>query len=145
MSKYNITIHAMSTESFPFTCNGEIDGRSFESATIIYNGGPIWKVKEHGMLPAPTSMSEFTRGERSAIAAWAKKCEQNPQLVGQASMMASAMGLAPKRQQAQAVNQSMKNELDELRAMVALLLKAQGGDEPDAEDADEDSEEDSEE
>jgi len=123
MSKYSITISTMSTEQFPFTCVGEIGGVEFESATIMYGGRPIWKVKEHGMLPAPTEMSAFTRGQRSAIAAWAKKVEQNTELVGSNSQLASAMGLAPKRTAQPSVQvQSMKSEIDELKALVAQLL-----------------------
>ena len=123
MSKYSITINSMSTEQFPFTCTGEIGGVEFESATIMYGGRPIWKVKEHGMLPAPTEMSAFTRGQRSAIAAWAKKVEQNAELIGANSQLASAMGLAPKRTTQPSVQvQSMKSEIEELKALVAQLL-----------------------
>ena len=136
MSKYSIIIDTMSTDSFPFTCTGEIGGVAFESATIMYGGRPIWKVKEHGMLPAPTEMSEFSRGERSAIAAWAKKVEQNNELIGQNSQLASAMGLAPKRTTQPSVQvQSMKNEIEELKALVAQLLGQK------EEDVEEDSEE----
>lgn len=123
MSKYSIIINSMSTEAFPFTCTGEIGGVEFESATIMYGGRPIWKVKEHGMLPAPTEMSQFTRGERSAIAAWAKKVEQNNELIGQNSQLASAMGIAPKRNAQPSVQvQSMASEIEELKALVAQLL-----------------------
>ena len=142
MSKYAIVCTSINTESFPFTGTGTVNGVEFESATIMYGGRPIWKVKEHGMLPAPTEMSQFTRGERSAIAAWMKKVEQNPSLVDQNSQMASAMGLAPKRtttQPSPQVNQ-MKSEIEELKALVAALLgnQAQSNEE---EDSDEDSEE----
>lgn len=139
MSKYNIVITAINTDAFPFTGEGTINGRNFKAQTIIYNGGPIWKTVEHGMCPAPTSMSEFSRGERSAIAAWMKKVEQDPSLVEKSSQLASAMGLAPKRQQAQAVNQSMKTEIEELKAMIALLMG--NADESDVEDDEDDSEE----
>jgi len=141
MSKYAITCTSINTESFPFTGTGEINGVEFETATIMYGGRPIWKVKEHGMLPAPTEMSQFTRGERSAIAAWMKKVEQNPELVDQNSQLASAMGLAPKRNVAQSSVQvqSMKSEIEELKALVAQLLGSKD------EDVDGDEEEDSEE
>lgn len=138
MSKYAIVCTAINTESFPFTGTGTVNGVDFECATIMYGGRPIWKVKEHGMLPAPTEMSQFTRGERSAIAAWMKKVEQNPQLVDQNSQMASAMGLAPKRVANRPSPQveSMKSEIEELKAMVAALLGQASSDE-----VEEDSEE----
>ena len=140
MSKYAIVCTAINTESFPFTGTGTVNGVDFECATIMYGGRPIWKVKEHGMLPAPTEMSQFTRGERSAIAAWMKKVEQNPQLVEQNSQMASAMGIAPKRTtQPSPQVESMKSEIDELKALVAALLGNQ------AQNIDLDEEEDSEE
>ena len=141
MSKYAIVCHSINTESFPFTGTGEINGTPFETATIMYGGRPIWKVKEHGMLPAPTEMSEFTRGERSAIAAWMKKVEANPSLVDQNSQMASAMGLAPKRTATPSPQVSqMKSEIEELKALVAALLgnQVQSNEE---EASDEDSEE----
>lgn len=119
MSKYNITINTISTESLPFTASGQIGDQQFELQTIIYNGGPIWKTKEHGMVPCPTSMSEFSRGQRSAIAAWAKKVEQDPALVGQSSQIASATGTATPRRNA--INQQMQQELEQLRALVAQL------------------------
>jgi len=139
MSKYAITCTSINNEAFPFTGTGEINGVEFETATIMYGGRPIWKVKEHGMLPAPTEMSQFTRGERSAIAAWMKKVEQNPELVDKNSQLASAMGLAPKRNVAQSSVQvqSMKSEIEELKALVAQLLgskDAVGGDEEDSEE-----------
>lgn len=140
MSKYAIVVTSINTESLPFTGTGTINGTPFEAQTIIYNGGPIWKTKEHGMCPAPTSMSQFSRGERSAIAAWMKKVEQQPELVEQNSQMAGAMGLVQKRQvspQVSQVNQQMKNEIDELKAMIALLMGNQSEEES---DGDEDSE-----
>lgn len=136
MSKYNIVVTSINTEAFPFKGSGTINGVTFEAQTIIYNGGPIWKTVEHGMCPAPTSMSQFSRGERSAIAAWMKKVEQQPELVEQSSQMAGAMGLVQKRQvssQAQQVNQEMKNEIEELKAMIAMLMGTQGEDEEDSE------------
>lgn len=125
MSKYSITITSMSTDQLPFTCTGEIGGVEFESATIIYSGRAIWKVKEHGMLPAPTEMSQFTRGERSAIAAWAKKVEQNAELIGKNSQLATATGLAPKRTvrvQQSAEVESLKSELAELKALMKMMM-----------------------
>ena len=141
MSKYAIVCTAINTESFPFTGTGTVNGVEFETATIMYGGRPIWKVKEHVMLPAPTEMSQFTRGERSAIAAWMKKVEANPELVDQNSQLASAMGLSPKRNANRPSPQveSMKSEIEELKALVAQLLGS--GDQEEASDEEEDSEE----
>ena len=140
MSKYAITVTAINTESLPFTGAGTINGVEFEAATIIYGGRAIWKVKEHGMLPCPTEMSQFTRGERSAIAAWFKKVEQNPELVDKNSQLATATGLAPKRTataRPSAEVDSLKSEIAELKAMMRMLM---GQDDEDV-DSEEDSEE----
>jgi hypothetical protein len=139
MSKYAIVCTAINTDQLPFTGAGTVNGVEFECATIIYGGRAIWKVKEHGMLPAPTEMSQFTRGERSAIAAWMKKVEQNPELVDKNSQLATATGLAPKRTataRPSAEVDSLKSELAELKAMMRMLM----GQDSEV-DADEDSEE----
>lgn len=130
MSKYNITIETINTESFPFTATGQIGDKPFELQTIMYSGRPIWKTKEHGMLPCPTEMSAFSRGERSAIAAWAKKVEDDNSLVGQSSQLASAIGASKPRVNPQV--EQMQTELESLRALVAQLSSGQ------LEDSDED-------
>jgi hypothetical protein len=117
MSKYNITIETMNTESLPFTAVGQLGDRQFELQTIVYGGRNIWKCKEHGMVPCPTEMSQFSRGERSAIAAWAKKVEGDEELLGKSSQLASASGIAKPRVNREA--EALRNEVAELKALIA--------------------------
>ena len=126
MSKYNITIETINKEAFPFTAAGQIGDKPFDLQTIMYSGRPIWKTKEHGMLPCPTEMSAFSRGERSAIAAWAKKVEGDESLVGKSSQLASAIG-ASKPRGNQKVTE-LQSELEALRALVSQLTSAEDSD-----------------
>ena len=126
MSKYNITIETINKESFPFTAAGQIGDKPFELQTIMYSGRQIWKCKEHGMLPCPTEMSAFSRGERSAIAAWAKKVESDDALIGQSSQLASALGARTPRVNPQV--EALNAELETLRALVSQLTSVEDSD-----------------
>ena len=122
MGKYNIKIETINTESAPYTAEGEIDGIEFEARTIHYNGGLIWKIVEQGMCPAPTTMSQFTRGQRSAVAAWLKKCESNAELLNVSSQTVGATQSGPsKAQQWKDEKEAMTAQIEELRAMVLAL------------------------
>jgi hypothetical protein len=62
-------------------------------------------------------MSQFSRGERSAIAAWAKKVEGDEELLGKSSQLASASGIAKPRVNREA--EELRNEVAELKALIA--------------------------
>ncbi len=122
MGKYNIVINSMSTEQFPFEAEGEIDGVPFITKTIVYNGGPIWKVEENGMLPAPTSLSQFTRGQRAAIAGWAKKVEGNQELIGKPSQLAGNQPSGPSKTKIlEEQNLALQERLAQMEAMILAL------------------------
>ena len=64
----NLVATPNSNESRPeYTARGECNGRPFDAKTIIYQGAPIFKVQEEGVLKKLAD-SAFSRGERIAIA-----------------------------------------------------------------------------
>ena len=64
----NLVATPNSSESRPeYTARGECNGRPFDAKTIIYQGAPIFKVQEEGVLKKLAD-SAFSRGERIAIA-----------------------------------------------------------------------------
>ena len=123
--KYNIIITAINLESVPYSATGTCDGEEFESATIFYNGGLIWKVREHNMLPCPTSMSKFTRGQRASIARWLKMVEQNVELVDKSSQASGAQPQARnnKVQELQAQNNELMERLAQMEELLAKLAE----------------------
>tara|TARA_B100000287_G_C20633714_1_gene780848 strand:- start:540 stop:983 length:444 start_codon:yes stop_codon:yes gene_type:complete len=125
MSKYNIVIETLQSESFPFEATGNIDGKEFNLRTIMYNGSAIFKVVEQGMCPAPTSLSEFTRGQRSAIAAFAKKVQSNPDLLGKGSQTVGATPSGPSRATVlQQQNDELTARLEAMEALIAGMTAA---------------------
>ena len=125
MSKYNIIVETISLESAPFSATATIDGVPFESRTIFYNGQMIWKICENGMCPAPTSLSQFSRGQRAAAARWLKRVEQNADLLGKPSQMAGASHTAAssRTQQLQAQNEELQARLAAMEELLAKMAE----------------------
>ena len=121
MSKYNITIETMQSETFPFEATGRIGEQEFQLRTIMYNGDAIFKVVENGMCPAPTTMSAFTRGQRSAIAAFAKRVQADPKLIGESSQTVGSTSGPSRAQKHAAEIQTMSDEISQLKELIASL------------------------
>ena len=89
MSKYNITINEINTDNDQHTAQGTIlkngEPVAFEAATIWYDGTRRWKVKEEGGLAVKTTESNFSTGERMAVARWLKAVSKDEELVGKSS------------------------------------------------------------
>ena len=89
MSKYNITINEIQLDNDQHTAQGTIikngEPVQFEAATIWYDGTRRWKVKEEGGLAVKTTDSDFTTGERMAVARWLKAVSKDESLVGKSS------------------------------------------------------------
>lgn len=133
MSKYNITIHEVNLDNDQHTAQGTIirDGEEvkFESVTIWWDGTRRWKVKEEAGTAVKVDSSEFGRGERMAIARWLKAVSKNPELVGKSSGQGTGApkvsGSSKRIKELEADNQTLSNELAELKAMMMDFMKNQ--------------------
>ena len=133
MSKYNITIHEVNLDNDQHTAQGIIirDGEEvkFESVTIWWEGTRRWKVKEEAGTAVKVDSSDFGRGERMAIARWLKAVSKNPELVGKSSGQGTGApkvsGSSKRIKELEADNQTLSNELAELKAMMMDFMKNQ--------------------
>lgn len=134
MSKYNITISEIDTEKDQHTAQGTLlrDGEEvlFNAVTIWWDGTRRWKVKEEAGTAVKVEDSEFSKGERMAIARWLKAVVKNPELVGKSSGQGpgkpSGGGSSAKVKELESKNEALAGELAELKAMMMELMKNQG-------------------
>ena len=133
MSKYNITIQEINLDNDQHTAQGILlrDGKEvqFEAVTRWWDGTRRWKVKEEAGTAVKVEDSEFSKGERMAIARWLKAVSKNPELVGkssgQGSGKSSSGGGSSKVKELEAKNEVLATELAELKAMMMELMKNQ--------------------
>jgi len=131
MSKYNITINEINTDQDTHTAQGIImkDGQEvqFESATIWWSGTRRWKVKEAAGLAVRVADSNFTQGERMAIARWLGEVAKNPELVGKSSGQGNGAPRQskpnPKVQELQEQNAQLQAQMAELKAMMESMMQ----------------------
>ena len=101
----------------------------FESVTIWWEGTRRWKVKEEAGTAVKVDSSDFGRGERMAIARWLKAVSKNPELVGKSSGQGTGApkvsGSSKRIKELEADNQTLSNELAELKAMMVVVMKNQ--------------------
>jgi len=88
MSKYTIIIHQIEGLQNPLSGKGTIDGNPFDMKQINYSDSWIWKVDTKNGLGGAITDSGFSRGERSAIARWAKLVTSDFNLIGTPSSIA---------------------------------------------------------
>ena len=75
------------------------------------------------MVAAPLSQSDFSRGERSAIAKWAKAVEENTELLGKPSQSVGTKSSgSSKFKKLEEENANLKSEIAEMKEMLALLV-----------------------
>ena len=145
MSKYNITISEINTDNDQHTASGVLlrngEEVAFESVTIWWDGTRRWKVKEAAGTAVKVDDSDFSKGERMAIARWLKAVAKNPELVGKSSGQGTGApkggGSSKKVKELEAQNEALAAELAELKAMMMEFMgKGSEGDEEDSEDQD---------
>lgn len=131
MSKYNIQITEINLESKPETAQGTIHRNgeevAFEAQVQMWAGTPRWKVKEEAGLAVSLENSEFTQGERMAIARWLKAVAKNTELVGKSSQRgggSSSQG-SSKLKELEAQNAALQEQLASVQALVQELVEAQ--------------------
>jgi len=132
MSKYNITINEINTDNDQHTAQGIIlkngEEVSFEAATIWWDGTRRWKVKEEGGLAVKTDDSNFTTGERMAVARWLKAVSKDEALLGKSSGQGngkSGGGSSSRVKELEAQNQALQGQVTELMAMMAEFVASQ--------------------
>ena len=132
MSKYNITINEIQLDNDQHTAQGTIikngEPVQFEAATIWYDGTRRWKVKEEGGLAVKTTDSDFTTGERMAVARWLKAVSKDESLVGKSSGQGSGKsggGSSKRVQELETQNEELRSELSELKAMMMEFAASQ--------------------
>tara|TARA_Y100000992_G_C20895926_1_gene318604 strand:+ start:105 stop:506 length:402 start_codon:yes stop_codon:yes gene_type:complete len=132
MSKYNITIQEINLDNDQHTAQGTIirDGEvvQFEAVTRWWDGTRRWKVKEEAGTALKVEDSDFSKGERMAIARWLKAVSKNPELVGKSSGQGPGKpsgGGSSKVKELEAKNEELATELSELKAMMMELMKNQ--------------------
>tara|TARA_R100000027_G_scaffold58687_2_gene48748 strand:+ start:76 stop:570 length:495 start_codon:yes stop_codon:yes gene_type:complete len=132
MSKYNITINEINTDNDQHTAQGTIlkngEPVAFEAATIWYDGTRRWKVKEEGGLAVKTTESNFSTGERMAVARWLKAVSKDEELVGKSSGQGSggSGGRSSSRvKELEAQNEALQGQVAELMAMVTEFVASQ--------------------
>lgn len=133
MSKYNITINEINKDNNDeHTAQGIIlkngEPVAFEAATIWYDGTRRWKVKEEGGLAVKTTESNFTTGERMAVARWLKAVSKDEELVGKSSGQGtgkSGGGSSRRVKELEAQNEALQGQVNELMAMVTEFMASQ--------------------
>jgi len=133
MSKYNITIAEINLDADTHTAAGHImkngEEVKFEAATIWWSGTRRWKVKEEGGLAVRVSDSQFTQGERMAIARWLGEVSKNSELVGKSSGQGTGAPRQskpnPKVAELEAQNAQLQAQMEELKAMMQQMVAGQ--------------------
>jgi len=130
MSKYNITIAEINVEADTHTASGTImkngEEVQFEAATIWWSGTRRWKVKEAAGLAVRVSDSNFTQGERMAIARWLTQVSKDQGLIGKSSGQGTG---APRQAQSNSrvkeleeQNAQLQVQMEELKAMMQKMM-----------------------
>ena len=130
MSKYNITVNELNKDNDQHTAQGIIvrDGEevSFDAVTIWYDGTRRWKVKEEAGTAVAVEQSDFSKGERMAIARWLKAVAKNPELVGKSSGQGSGSsggsGGSSRIKQLEEQNAQLQGQVAELMEMMKQLM-----------------------
>jgi len=131
MSKYSIKINEINLEANPQTAQGIIQRGSeevkFEAQVLMWGGTPRWKLVEEGQVAVPVEQSNFSQGERMAIARWLKSVAGNPALVGQSSQSGSgssgrSSASASKLKELEAQNEALQAQLTSMQAMLEQLV-----------------------
>lgn len=132
MSKYNITINEINKDNDTHTAQGIIlkngEPVSFEAATIWWDASRRWKVKEEGGLAVKTTESNFSTGERMAVARWLKAVSKDESLIGKSSGQGTggSGGRSSSRvKELESQNQVLQNELTELKEMMQAFMLSQ--------------------
>lgn len=132
MSKYNITINEINKDNDTHTAQGIIlkngEPISFEAATIWWDASRRWKVKEEGGLAVKTTESNFSTGERMAVARWLKAVSKDESLIGKSSGQGnggSGSRSSSRVNELESQNQVLQNELNELKDMMQTFMLSQ--------------------
>jgi len=132
MSKYNITINEINTDNDQHTAQGIIlkngEPISFEAATKWWDGTRRWKIKEEGGLAVKTTDSDFSTGERMAVARWLKAVSKDESLIGKSSGQGSGGSgnrSTSRVKELESQNQVLQNELTELKEMMQTFMLSQ--------------------
>ena len=145
MSKYNITINEINLDNDQHTASGILlrngEEVAFDSVTIWWDGTRRWKVKEAAGTAVKVDESDFSKGERMAIARWLKAVSKNPELVGKSSGQGTGApkggGSSSRIKELEAQNEALTAEVAELKAMMMELMGNRGtSDEEESEDQD---------
>jgi len=132
MSKYNITINEINKDNDTHTAQGIIlkngEPVAFEAATKWWDGTRRWKIKEEGGLAVKTTESNFSTGERMAVARWLKAVSNDESLIGKSSGQGSggSGGRSSSRvKELESQNEVLQNELTELKEMMQAFMLSQ--------------------
>ena len=132
MSKYNITINEINKDNDTHTAQGIIlkngEPVAFEAATKWWDGTRRWKIKEEGGLAVKTTESNFSTGERMAVARWLKAVSNDESLIGKSSGQGSggSSGRSSSRvKELESQNEVLQNELTELKEMLQSFMLSQ--------------------
>ena len=132
MSKYNITINEINKDNDTHTAQGIIlkngEPVAFEAATKWWDGTRRWKIKEEGGLAVKTTESNFSTGERMAVARWLKAVSNDESLIGKSSGQGSggSGGRSSSRvKELESQNEVLQNELTELKEMLQSFMLSQ--------------------
>jgi hypothetical protein len=131
MSKYSITLSEINLEANPQTAQGIImrgtEEVSFNAQVLMWGGTPRWKVVEEGGVAVAVEQSNFSQGERMAIARWCKAVAANSELVGKSSQSgggSSSGGGASssKLKELEAQNAALQEQLTAMQALLEQLV-----------------------
>jgi hypothetical protein len=131
MSKYSITLSEINLEANPQTAQGTImrgtEEVPFNAQVLMWAGTPRWKLVEGGQVAVPVEQSNFSQGERMAIARWCKAVAANSELVGKSSQSgggSSSGGGASssKLKELEAQNAALQEQLTAMQALLEQLV-----------------------
>jgi hypothetical protein len=131
MSKYAITISEINLEVNPQTARGTIARGSeevpFEAQVLMWAGTPRWKVVEEGGVAVAVEQSQFSQGERMAIARWLKSVAGNTELVGKSSQggggSTGSQAGSSKLKELEAQNAALQEQLNSMQALLQQLVE----------------------
>jgi hypothetical protein len=131
MSKYSIKITEINLEANPQTAQGTIQRGSeevqFNAQVLMWAGTPRWKVVEEGGVAVAVEQSQFSQGERMAIARWLKSVAGNPALVGSSSQSGSgssggSSASSSKLKELESQNEALQAQLTSMQALLEQLV-----------------------
>jgi len=132
MSKYKIQIVEINLEANPQTAQGIIfrgtEEVQFNAQVLMWAGTPRWKVVEEGGVAVAVEQSQFSQGERMAIARWLKTVAGNPALVGSSSQSGSgssggSSASSSKLKELEAQNEALQAQLNSVQALLQQLVE----------------------